>query len=221
MILLIDNYDSFVHNLARYLQRLGCDTKVCRNDEITVAEAILLKPEAILISPGPGRPEEAGISVSLVRELYREIPLLGICLGHQAIAVALGGQVIRSTEPMHGRTSQVYHVQTPMFAELESPFEACRYPSLVVDSESLPDELQVTARVEDGSIMAIEHREYPVIGVQFHPEAALTKHGFRLLSNFLRLAGANSLSEPENLQADEMRESRSIVTPLPTTPVTF
>lgn len=189
MILLIDNYDSFVHNLARYLIELGCQTHVIRNDAITVEEIRRLVPAGIVISPGPCTPAEAGISCDVIREFGATIPLLGVCLGHQAIAAALGGRVIRAKEPVHGRTSLVYHNGTSLFAGLPSPFRATRYHSLIVEESTLPKELVVTARTSDGVPMALAHRSWPVWGVQFHPESVLTQHGRQLLANFLDLAG--------------------------------
>ncbi len=189
MILLIDNYDSFVYNLARYLDELGCETDVRRNDAVTVGEVRDLAPQAIVISPGPCTPTQSGVSVDLVRELGCEIPLLGVCLGHQAIAQALGADVVRAPQPMHGRTSLIHHAKSELFAGLPTPFPATRYHSLTVEAASLPPDLVVTARSDDGLVMAIEHREWPVYGVQFHPESVLTVDGHRLLANFLRLAG--------------------------------
>lgn len=189
MILLIDNYDSFVHNLARYLVELGAETEVVRNDALTVAQIAARQPQAIVISPGPCTPLEAGVSLEVVRQLGRTIPLLGVCLGHQAIAMALGGRVVRAPEPVHGRTSLVWHAGTPLFAGLASPFHATRYHSLLVERDTLPAELVPTAQTADGLIMALEHSAWPVYGVQFHPESILTEGGHRLLANFLRLAG--------------------------------
>jgi len=188
MILLIDNYDSFVHNLARYFQRLGHETRVVRNDAIDAAGVRALRPDALVLSPGPCTPERAGCSIDLVRSLHEELPILGVCLGHQAIAAALGGQVVRSTEPVHGRASDVFHEGRGIFAGLPNPFRACRYHSLIVDEPTLPDNLKVTARTADGVVMALAHRELPVIGVQFHPESILTEAGYDLLSAFLDLA---------------------------------
>ena len=189
MILLIDNYDSFVHNLARYFVELGCDTRVVRNDAISLADVRQLAPAAIVISPGPCTPEQAGVSCELIRELGPSVPLLGVCLGHQAIAAALGGQVIRAHEPVHGRTSLIHHNGTSLFAGLPNPFPATRYHSLIVDEATLPDELMVTARTDDGVAMALVHRTWPLFGVQFHPESVLSQHGRTLLANFLALAG--------------------------------
>lgn len=188
MILLVDNYDSFVYNLARYFEQLGQTTRVVRNDALTVDELRALRPDAIVLSPGPGTPNEAGVSLEVVRQLRGAFPILGVCLGHQAIAQALGGRVIRAAEPVHGRTSLIEHARDGLFAGLPSPLRACRYHSLVVDESSLPDDMQVTARTPDGTIMALQHAREPVYGVQFHPEAILTQGGHALLANFLRLS---------------------------------
>jgi anthranilate synthase component II len=188
MILVLDNFDSFVHNLARYLQRLGQETLVVRNDAIDVAGIRALQPQAIVLSPGPCTPREAGCSLELVRELHSETPMLGVCLGHQVIGEALGGSVVRAPQPMHGRTSLIQHDEQGLFAGLANPLSVCRYHSLVVDEPSLPSCLQVTARTPDGVVMALAHRELPVYGVQFHPEAILTEGGYAILGSFLRLA---------------------------------
>src|SRR5262245_41125024 len=189
MILLIDNYDSFVYNLARYLTELGCATQVVRNDSVTIAEVEQLSPEAIVISPGPCTPNEAGISLALIRELGPRVPLLGVCLGHQALGAALGANVVRAPEPVHGRTSLIHHRGERLFAGLANPLRATRYHSLIVEEASLPAELIVTARTADGIPMALEHAHWPAFGVQFHPESILTDSGHRLLANFLALAG--------------------------------
>jgi len=189
MILLIDNYDSFVYNLARYFRELRCDTTVVRNDEITVPEVVQLNPQAVVLSPGPGEPQDAGISVELTRAVYRSIPLFGVCLGHQAIAVALGGTVRRAAVPVHGQTSMIRHDESRLFDTLPNPLRATRYHSLVVDEAGLPESLHVTARTSEGTVMALRHRRYPVFGVQFHPESVLTENGHTLLANFLRLIG--------------------------------
>ncbi|MDB5344599.1 MAG: pabA [Schlesneria sp.] len=189
MLLLIDNYDSFAYNLARYLIELGCETQVLRNDTISIEDVRQMSPSAIVISPGPCTPKEAGISCSLIREFGPSLPILGVCLGHQAIAAALGGAVVRAPEPVHGRTSPVFHDGTGIFAELPNPFRATRYHSLIVDEGSLPKDLIVTARTEDGIPMALRHQKWPLFGVQFHPESVLTQQGRRLLANFLKLAG--------------------------------
>ncbi len=189
MLLLIDNYDSFVHNLARYFIELGCETRVVRNDAVTVADVREMAPSAIVISPGPCTPREAGASVPIIRELAPYVPILGVCLGHQAIAAALGGQVIRADEPVHGRTSWIRHDERRLFANLPNPFRATRYHSLIIDEVTLPADLIVTARTEDGIPMALEHERWPLYGVQFHPESVLTQQGRSLLSNFLTLSG--------------------------------
>jgi anthranilate synthase/aminodeoxychorismate synthase-like glutamine amidotransferase len=187
-LLLIDNYDSFVHNLARYFVELGCETRVVRNDSITVADIRRMSPAAIVISPGPCTPRQAGVSCELIRELGAATPMLGVCLGHQAMAEALGGRVIRAQEPVHGRTSMILHDGTKLSTGIPSPFRATRYHSLVVEEATLPDELVITARTQDGIPMAMAHRQWPLYGVQFHPESVLTQHGRTLLINFLDLA---------------------------------
>ena len=221
MILLIDNYDSFVHNLARYIQRLGQETVVVRNDAMSAAAIRRLSPQAVVLSPGPCTPAEAGCSVELVREMYRDVPLLGVCLGHQTIAAALGARIVLASKPMHGRTSTVEHFKSKLFTGVPSPFAVCRYHSLVVDEASLPAELVVTARTSDGTIMAFEHREFPVMGVQFHPEATLTEHGYQLLSNFLKLAGITPTTPIESLVATEFQFADTAELQLPSRPVTF
>jgi anthranilate synthase component 2 len=190
MILMIDNYDSFTYNVVQYLGELKADVKVVRNDEMTVDEVAELAPEKIVISPGPCTPNEAGISVAVIERFAGEIPILGICLGHQSIGQAFGGKVVRAREVMHGKTSPIYHNNTGVFRGLPNPFEATRYHSLVVERESLPDCLEVTAWTEtdDGEmdeIMGFRHRELPVEGVQFHPESILTENGHDMLENFL------------------------------------
>jgi anthranilate synthase/aminodeoxychorismate synthase-like glutamine amidotransferase len=196
VILLIDNYDSFVHNLARYFQELGCETDVVRNDSTTVDEVRRRQPQAIILSPGPCTPREAGICNDLVRHLGPTTPILGVCLGHQAIASALGGRIVRAPQPVHGRTSRITHSGERLFAGLPSPLRATRYHSLIAEESSLPAALRVTARSEDGLIMALEHCEWLLFGVQFHPESVLTECGHRLLANFLQLAGVNSNALP-------------------------
>ena len=190
MLLVLDNYDSFTFNLVQYLQALGADVRVERNDALTVAQIEALGPERILISPGPCTPNEAGVSLDVVRTLGPHTPILGVCLGHQAIGQAYGGQVVRAGRIMHGKTSRIRHRGTGVFDGLPDGYEATRYHSLVVDRDSLPDALEVTAWSEhdDGSIeaiMGLRHREHPVEGVQFHPESILTEHGHALLKNFL------------------------------------
>lgn len=189
MLFMLDNYDSFTFNLVQYLQVLGQEVTVCRNDEISVAAALALKPAAIVVSPGPCTPAEAGISVALIQAAAGKVPLLGVCLGHQAIGAAFGGRIVRARRLMHGKTSQIEHDGQGMFAGLKSPLTAVRYHSLAIDPETLPACLTVTARAEDGEIMGVQHREYAVFGVQFHPESILTPSGKRMLANFLHLAG--------------------------------
>lgn len=185
MILVIDNYDSFTYNLVQCLGEMGAEIAVFRNDQITPSAARELQPSSIVISPGPGRPEEAGASMSIIRELGPTTPVLGVCLGHQAIGAAFGGTVVRAPRVMHGKTSPVYHRGDGIFRGVPSPFEATRYHSLVVRREGLPRDLEITAETEDGTVMALRHREYPIYGVQFHPESILTSGGKTLLRNFL------------------------------------
>jgi anthranilate synthase/aminodeoxychorismate synthase-like glutamine amidotransferase len=189
MIVVIDNRDSFVFNLARYFRLLGVETAVLPSHATTVADLRRLAPQAIVISPGPCTPAEAGCSVEAVQTFRGSVPVLGVCLGHQAIAAALGGSVVPATEPVHGRTSPVHHDGVNLFAGIPSPLTACRYHSLVVAAEPLPDGLAVTARDDRGTIMAIADERHAMYGVQFHPESILTRHGFRLLANFLERAG--------------------------------
>jgi anthranilate synthase component II len=204
MILLIDNYDSFVYNLARYFERLGHATHVVRNTAIDLAELESAPPAAIVLSPGPCTPDHAGCTLELVRRLHARVPMLGVCLGHQTIAAALGGRIIRANQPLHGRTSVVHHNGRGLFTGLPNPLVGCRYHSLVVDEASLPDCLEVTAHADDHTIMAIAHRTLPVVGLQFHPESILTDHGYKLLAGFLRLAG---LPAPDHLPDAERCEA--------------
>ena len=185
MILLIDNYDSFVYNLARYVRELGETPLVRRHDAVSVEDVVALAPSHIIISPGPCSPKEAGISTELVREVGATIPILGVCLGHQCIGAAYGGEIVRAGAPMHGKVSRIHHSGAGLFAGLPSPFSATRYHSLVIAPASVPPGLQVTATSEDGEIMAVQHVEHPVHGLQFHPESVLTEHGYRLLDHFL------------------------------------
>ena len=220
MILLIDNYDSFVYNLARYLTEMGQETCVVRNDRASVAEVLAMKPEAIVLSPGPCTPKEAGISVELVRSLPGDWPLLGVCLGHQAIASAFGGDVIRAPFPVHGRTSDVYHNAKGLFENLPSPMVATRYHSLIVDERTLPEVLEITARTEEGLPMALAHKQRPIWGVQFHPESVLTQNGRQLLENFLGLAGVNvPQSSPQELIAPLLTKDRLAGPPLSDLPL--
>lgn len=188
MLLMIDNYDSFTFNIVQYLAQLGEEVRVVRNDEIGVADIARLRPDRIVVSPGPCSPEEAGISVAAIREYAGVIPLLGVCLGHQSIGAAFGGKVVRSVSLMHGKTSPIHHDGRELFAGLPNPFNATRYHSLVVERATLPDCLEVTAWVENGEIMGLRHTDLPVWGVQFHPESILTEGGMQLLGNFLTLS---------------------------------
>jgi anthranilate synthase/aminodeoxychorismate synthase-like glutamine amidotransferase len=189
MILLIDNYDSFTYNLVQFFGDLGQDCTVRRNDKLTVAEAMALTPDAIVLSPGPCTPNEAGICVDLVRAAADAgTPLFGVCLGHQAIGQAFGGQVVRAAQPVHGKTSEVFHENQDVFAGLPTPFMATRYHSLIVKRDSLPESLTATAHTDDGIIMGLRHRSLPIYGVQFHPESIATAHGHDILKNFLTLA---------------------------------
>jgi anthranilate synthase/aminodeoxychorismate synthase-like glutamine amidotransferase len=184
-VLVIDNVDSFVYNLVQYLGELGAQPVVVRNNEITVAEALATKPDAVLLSPGPGRPEDAGILCDAITAFAGKVPVFGVCLGHQAIGHVFGGNVIRAPELLHGKTSMVHHHNTGVFTGLESPLQATRYHSLVVEASTLPAELMITATTDDGMIMGMRHRDHDVEGVQFHPESILTNHGHAMLANFL------------------------------------
>ena len=185
MILLLDNYDSFTYNLAQYLGQMGQELEVRRNDQITLDEVEALKPERIIVSPGPCTPKEAGISVPLIQRFAGKMPILGVCLGHQAIGAAFGGKVIRAPKLMHGKTSEIAHDGKTIFRDLPKPFTATRYHSLIVERESLPDELEISAETDDGTIMGLRHKKFRIEGVQFHPESVLTTSGFDLLRNFL------------------------------------
>ena len=186
MILLIDNYDSFTYNLAQYLGELGAAPVVKRNDEVTFDDVVAMRPSRIVISPGPGRPEDAGISVDVIKRLGVTTPVLGVCLGHQGIGIAFGGQVVRAVELMHGKTSTVHHDGAGVFRGVTQPFAAGRYHSLVI-SQPLPAGLELAAHTEDGVVMGVRHRQYPIHGVQFHPESVLTNEGRKLLRNFLEM----------------------------------
>ncbi len=190
LVLVIDNYDSFTYNLVQYLGELGEDVMVRRNDEITLAEIAPLSPVAVVLSPGPGTPSDAGICKDLLVELGPTIPILGVCLGHQCLGEAFGGTVRRASQVMHGKVSRVTHAEQSVFRGIPSPFAATRYHSLVVDRENLPADLEVTPWTDDGTVMGLRHRQYPLAGVQFHPEAILTEHGHELLANFLQDARA-------------------------------
>jgi len=188
MILVIDNYDSFTYNLVQYLGELGTQPLVRRNNEITLEEIAALRPERIVISPGPGRPEHAGITLDVIRKFGPTVPLLGVCLGHQAIGMAFGGSVVRANAPMHGKTSTITHDGQGVFAGIAVPLTVARYHSLVVDRKGWPDELEITAQAEDDdTVMALRHRKYPIHGVQFHPESIMTREGHHLLRNFLQV----------------------------------
>jgi anthranilate synthase/aminodeoxychorismate synthase-like glutamine amidotransferase len=187
VILLLDNYDSFTYNLAQYLGELGCRVEVHRNDKISVEDIARRKPEKIVISPGPCTPQEAGISVEVVERLGGKFPILGVCLGHQAIGAAFGGKIVRAPKLFHGKTSEIHHDAQKIFRKLPQPFTATRYHSLIVERKSLPRELAITAETDDGIIMGLRHRRYKIEGVQFHPESVLTTSGKQLLQNFLSL----------------------------------
>ena len=190
MILVVDHYDSFVYNLVQLVEGSGQPTRVIRSDAASAEELVAAEPEGVILSPGPGRPEDAGCFVELVRILDERTPLLGVCLGHQALGAAFGARVVRAPEPVHGKASAVHHDGAGVLAGLPSPFEAGRYHSLVVDEASLPPEVEVTARTQDGLVMGLQHRTLPRFGVQFHPESILTPEGPRIVANFLALAGA-------------------------------
>ncbi|MGA8114901.1 MAG: aminodeoxychorismate/anthranilate synthase component II [Actinocatenispora sp.] len=216
-VLVVDNYDSFVYNLVQYLGQLDVECVVRRNDEVTVAEALDLDVAGILLSPGPGTPERAGICVPLVTELLgrdlraaggHRLPLLGVCLGHQAIAVACGATVARAAELLHGKTSEVHHAGTGVLAGLPTPFTATRYHSLTVAEETLPDELEVTGRTASGVVMALRHRELPVHGVQFHPESVLTQGGHRMLANWLAECGYQAALDRAPALSDQVERRR-------------
>jgi anthranilate synthase component 2 len=202
MLLLIDNYDSFTYNLWHYLGELGAEAQVWRNDALSVAQALALRPTGIVISPGPCEPEQAGICIELIRAAGA-IPVLGVCLGHQAIGRAFGGRVVRAPLPMHGKTSRIRHRGASVLAGIPDGFTATRYHSLIVAREELPPALEVTAESEDGLVMGLAHRELPVHGVQFHPESIASEHGHALLANFLRLTGSNApgMTLPESAAA--------------------
>ena len=219
-ILLIDNYDSFAHNLARYLERLGQVTHVVRNDQIDATTIRRMSPAAIVLSPGPCTPRDAGQSVEIVRDLHKQFPFLGVCLGHQILAAAWEAEIVRAPEPVHGRVSQILHTDRGIFTGLENPFNACRYHSLVIDENTLDTCFEVTARTHDGVVMAIQHSRYPLVGVQFHPESILTECGFGILANFLRQIG---LALPQPVPGIDAE--RNLTLPpeqhLPLGPVTF
>ncbi|MDE0734651.1 MAG: aminodeoxychorismate/anthranilate synthase component II [Pirellulaceae bacterium] len=220
MIVLIDHYDSFVHNLARYLNRLGQDTRVIRFDQVTCEELQQLPLDALVLSPGPCSPQEAAPSLEMVRQFIGKVPILGVCLGHQCMVAALGGEIIRASEPMHGRTSNVFHDNRGIFQGLENPITACRYHSLVVDRDTLPEELEVAAWLDDETVMAIRHRELPFFGIQFHPESVLTSVGYPLLANFLEASGL-PVEQPLPTLAEERLAAERVVVKVPDRPITF
>lgn len=187
MILVIDNYDSFTYNLVQQFGELGAEIEVVRNDQLTLEDIRRLNPSHIVISPGPGTPDDGGISLDVIREFGPTTPVLGVCLGHQCIGQAFGGVVDRAPKLMHGKTSQIHHTDDPLFAGMSNPFTATRYHSLIVEQPTLPDSLEVIARADDGQVMGVRHKQYPVVGVQFHPESILTVEGPKLLHNFLQM----------------------------------
>ena len=191
MFLLIDNYDSFTYNLRHYLGELGAEVDVRRNDSLTVAEAIELKPQGLVISPGPCDPDRAGICLDLIEKAHRDIPIFGVCLGHQCIGQAFGGKVVRSPKPMHGKVSSINHEDVGVLKGLANPFTATRYHSLMVARDGFPDCLEITASSDDGVIQGLQHRELPIFGVQFHPESIASEHGHQILKNFIEIAGRN------------------------------
>ena len=195
MVLMIDNYDSFTYNLVQYFGELGEDVRVVRNDDMTLAALRKLEPDAIVISPGPCTPNEAGISLEVIERLAGSVPIFGVCLGHQAIGQAYGGKVVHAKALMHGKTSRIHHDGKGVFAGLKNPFTATRYHSLSVEKDALPADLEVTAWTEDGEIMGVQHRTRPVHGVQFHPESIATECGYDLLANFLEVAGVKRLAQ--------------------------
>ncbi|MBU2494953.1 MAG: aminodeoxychorismate/anthranilate synthase component II [Candidatus Omnitrophota bacterium] len=187
MVLLIDNYDSFTYNIFQEISELGAEVRVIRNDRITIDGVLEMAPERVIISPGPGRPENAGISVSLIKELAGKIPVLGVCLGHQALGYAYGGKIVGAKRLMHGKTSMIFHDGSGIFAGIPNPFEATRYHSLLVEKETIPDSFKITAWTEDNEIMGLQVKGLPLFGVQFHPESILTKEGINILRNFLKI----------------------------------
>lgn len=188
LLLVIDNYDSFVYNLVQYLGILGEEIKVVRNDQVDLNEINRLAPQKIVISPGPGRPEQAGICLEVLQELAGKIPILGVCLGHQCLAMAFGGEVVRGSEIIHGKTCKIQHHGQGIFANIPQDISVTRYHSLVVKGETLPQELKITAKSSEGTVMALEHRRYPLYGVQFHPESIASQYGLQLLQNFLKVS---------------------------------
>jgi len=220
VILLIDNYDSFAHNLGRYFVRLGKTLKVVRNDQITVEQIRALQPTAIVLSPGPCTPNEAGVSLQVVQAFVRTIPILGVCLGHQTIAAALGGRIVKE-KPVHGMSSQLSHDGQGIFSGLPQRFDVARYHSLAVEESTLPDQFEVSARTGQGVVMAIRHRQYPVVGIQFHPESILTEYGYEMLAGFLAVS---RLDRPEAIpsRSSELTQPEPVELPAtPQVPITF
>ncbi len=206
MIFMLDNYDSFTYNLVQYMGELGAEMEVARNDKTTVAEVLAGKPDGIVVSPGPCTPNEAGISNDLIAQAAGKIPLLGVCLGHQCIGQVFGGTIIRAKTLMHGKTSLIHHQDSGLFAGLENPFVATRYHSLIIDPESMPSDLDVTARADDGTIMSVRHKQHSIYGVQFHPESILTTEGKRLLQNFLTIVEQSRTPETQAAAAHKGTE---------------
>ncbi len=220
MIVLIDNFDSFAHNLARYFEQLGQTVQLVRNNAIDVSSARSLRPDAIVLSPGPCTPTEAGASLSIARELHAEVPMLGVCLGHQVLCEALGGRIIRAPRPVHGQASLIRHTGSTLFQGIPSPLTVGRYHSLIADAVSMPSDLQATAW-GDEVIMAFQHKHYPVFGVQFHPESILTKNGYDLLANFLHAAGIPTLANVRSLALSEAPRRQDRAYNIPNKPITF
>ena len=208
MLLLIDNYDSFTYNLFHYLGELGADVRVVRNDELTAAEALALKPQGIVLSPGPCTPNEAGICLDLIKKASGKVPIMGVCLGHQAIGQAFGGNVVRAPSPVHGKLSDMRHQNGGVFRGINGPFKATRYHSLVVERSTLPDDLMVTAETDDRLVMGLSHKSLPVHGVQFHPESIASEHGKTILKNFLDLASAWNTQQGRGAQGLGTRGSK-------------
>ena len=206
MIFMLDNYDSFTYNLVQYMGELGAEMEVARNDKTTVEEVMARQPAGIVVSPGPCTPNEAGISNALIAQAAGKIPLLGVCLGHQCIGQVFGGTIVRAQTLMHGKTSLIHHQDSGIFAGLENPFVATRYHSLIIDPESMPSVLDVTARADDGTIMSVRHRQHSIYGVQFHPESILTTEGKRLLQNFLTIVEQNRTQETQAAAAHKGAE---------------
>ena len=228
-MLLIDNYDSFAHNLARYFSRLGQTVRVARNDAIDLKQLQAAPPRAIVISPGPATPNEAGHCLQVVRQMHQSVPILGVCLGHQVIAQAMGGHIVRAATPIHGRSSLIHHQGKGVFAGLPSPMRVGRYHSLIVEPETLPADFETLAATKEGVMMAFQHRTLPIVGLQFHPESVLTEHGYTILAAFLKLARLPTPKNPAKLCTDEFpasstatrTDARSDVPCVPPYPITF